>query len=39
MIPVVAVRECSLNELVTYGVRVPTTPEEKVSMNSIIQTL
>lgn len=35
----VAVRECSWNELVTYGVSVPTTPEEKLSVNSMIQML
>lgn len=39
MMPVVAVRECSWKELVTYGVSTPTVPLAKVSMNSMIQTL
>ena len=39
MIPVVAVREWSWKLLVTYGVSVFTTPEEKESMNSMIQML
>lgn len=37
--PVSAVSECSRNELVMYGVSVPTVPEVHVSINSISHTL